>query len=419
MLMSTISKMSARSNIFQFTDLPNTVEDATIVDANFGLANRERAQYEIIAAISQMDENVSARSRGFSIRFPSLDLSAAEDINVTVISVDFLISKPSSGLVLNGINASNAIAIARTGKAGDIGGQIQKSGFFFNISLDQSEGTYAAIRALVELSTIEILGKLAEVPYWQCLQIDQTNPEVMTVTYQWYQKMSQQQRVTFVQKMLARNGLYTGKSTGDLDALTSSAITRYQQAYGLIPSGRVDLDLYRSLTGNDVGDRMRLAKQQPATQDQPTPAAATELEIKPTLTLTTDRGPQPQYNAQEKLTVIAAVSQPAYLYCFYQDAGRQIVKLYPNRFQPAPLVKPGAPVTIPGTSEFSLLLEQSGSREEVVCMASPHPLDTMLPEPFAYDLEPIAADSMEAIVKVFAAANPNTLAQQRLTISVR
>jgi hypothetical protein len=61
---------------------------------------------------------------------------------------------------------------------------------------------------------------------------------------------------------------------------------------------------------------MRLAKQQPATQDQPTPAAATELEIKPTLTLTTDRGPQPQYNAQEKLTVIAAVSQPAYLYCF-------------------------------------------------------------------------------------------------------
>jgi hypothetical protein len=43
----------------------------------------------------------------------------------------------------------------------------------------------------------------------------------------------------------------------------------------------------------------------------------------------------------------------------------------------------------------------------------------MLPEPFAYDLEPIAADSMDAIVKVFAAANPNTLAQQRLTISVR
>ena len=446
MLMSTVSKMSARSNIFQFTDLPNSVDDAALIDANFGLDNRERAQYEIIAAISQMDENVSARSRGFDIQFLgsggdsgrdgdgdgdgdgndggsksgfNAGFGYTDDINVSIIAVDFLVSKPSNGLVLNGIDASNAIAIARSGKAGDIGGQIKKAGVSFNLSLDQSEGAYAAIRALVELSTIEILGKLAEVPYWQCLQIEQSHPEIITITQQWFSKMPQQQRVSFVQKILAKKGIYPGKIDGQIDALTRKAITDYQQSVGLIPTGRISIQLYRKLISNDAGDRVRLAEKQPAGENQAIPAAATELAVKPTVTLTTDRGPRPQYNALETLTVIAAVSQPAYLYCFYRDATSEIVKIYPNRFQPQTLVQPSTPVTIPGAPEFSLLLEQSGSSEEVVCMASPHPLDSLLPEPLAYDLESIPADSMDDIISVFMAANPKTLAQQKISISVQ
>ncbi len=56
------------------------------------------------------------------------------------------------------------------GVAGDLGGRIKKAGVFLNFSFDRSEGTHQAIRTLLQLNSIEVLGKLAKVPYTQCLQ---------------------------------------------------------------------------------------------------------------------------------------------------------------------------------------------------------------------------------------------------------
>src|SRR5262249_5229923 len=147
----------------------------------------------------------------------------------------------------NGLTASNTMAIKRQGKALDGGGAIKKVGLFFNISLDQSEGVYAALRALIELSTIEVLGKLAKVPYWQCLQIEHSNPEVLVMTRDWFAAMPAQERVRFVQRLLQQYGYYHGAATGILNQATQEAIARYQAAADLIPSGRIDLDLYRRI----------------------------------------------------------------------------------------------------------------------------------------------------------------------------
>ena len=53
---------------------------------------------------------------------------------------------------------------------------IGKAGLTFSVALDRSEGFHQAVRELVDLSTIEVLGKLMRVPYWECLSIEPTNP---------------------------------------------------------------------------------------------------------------------------------------------------------------------------------------------------------------------------------------------------
>ena len=415
-LMSTIAELSARSNLFQFADLPTTLHDLQVTSHHFA-PQPPIADYEIIAAISQMDENVSAKSQGVSLSLPFLDASYSADQNVTVLAVDFLISKPRSRVVKNGITAKNAIAIVRTGKAGDLGGQIKKAGFFYNLSIDRSEGLYAALRALIELSTIEVLGKLAEVPYWQCLQIDATHPDVLGQTHQWFAKMSSQKRIRFVQKMLRSRGHYRGPLNGKMTTTTRNAIARYQQAIGHIPTGRIDLNLYRHLIGNDTGDRIRLAAAQPAQDPHQPPPAATATAVKPTLELSTPRGPQPRYQAQDTVALIATVSQPAYLYCFYRDAGGHISKIYPNRFQPQAQTQPSTPLVVPGAAPFSLRLDHPGQSEDILCLASPQKLDAYLPQALVPDLQPLSVSSLDQIQSVFGKLQP-ALADARLVVKV-
>lgn len=117
-------------------------------------------------------------------------------------------------------------AIRRRGLAVDGGGLVKKAGLFPNVSLDKSEGLYAALRVLIELSTMEVLGKLTRVPYWQCLQIEQTNHEVQATTRDWFLTMSETERVQFVQRMLAQHGVYHGRVTGSLDQATREATGR-------------------------------------------------------------------------------------------------------------------------------------------------------------------------------------------------
>lgn len=45
-----------------------------------------------------------------------------------------------------------------------------------------------------------------------------------------------------------------------------------------------------------------------------------------------------------------SVSQPAYVYCYYQDGQKRVSRVYPNRFQNHGLVPAQQAITIPNTA---------------------------------------------------------------------
>ena len=414
---STISRMATQSGAYKFVRYnPRKPEDLSVVQLLYGdeTNNFTWPRYEISGGVTQLDENVDVRTLGISLALPQGDLGASKDWQATIVSIDVNLDELPSGQLLNGMTASNSIAILRRGKALDGGAVIQKVGLFFNLSLDRNEGVYAAVRALIELSLIEVLGKLAKVPYWQCLQIDHTNPEVLRMTADWYATMKVAERVRFVQRILAQRGYYSGAITGLLEPGTQTAIARYQAAADLVPSGRIDLALYRQLISRDLRERVVQAQ---AAEGRTAPGVLTAA--KPLLTLTTPRGTAPVYALNERWSFSVQVSQDGYLFCYYRDAHQRVSRLYPNRFQPQAYVRAQQVVTIPAGRDFALQLDVPHTTEAVRCVAAPEDIEGRIPAHLQRDLEALPGVSLEEAVEALRQLAPDTLAEARLEVQVR
>lgn len=418
MLIATVSQLAARSEAFVFVNY--NPRDADELQKHLGVTQGKDftlAQYEIAGAITQLDENVSAASLGASLAFSEAEAGLSKHQFVTVLGVDFSVNHAVTRQTLNGVTASNRIVVTRHGKSLDGGGRIQKAGLFFHIALERNEGLGAALRTLVELSTIEILGKLAKVPYWQCLQIEHTNPEVLALTADWFHALSTTERVTFVQQSLRQLGYTDSQASGILDEATQDAIARYQAATALPPSGRIDVALYRQLISPDLRQRLKPGREtlESTTSTPSAPAAPPKL----WLTLTTPRGPAPVYKVNEHLELSVEVSRHAYVYCYYRDGHQRVTRIFPNQFQSNPYLRAQQPVTVPPEQRFALLLDTPNTTEEVRCIASAEDLAVWLPQHLRVDLQALPLGALEEVAEAVRRAKPRDVVEARLAVRVQ
>ena len=406
MLISAISQTSVASNAFNFVDFETDSNITTLAsfvsDTNAGLIvpnNFQVPQHYLRGAITQLDSGVIAETASAAIGIPQADIGVSTDQVASVVSVDVNIGDVFTRQMIPGVSASNSIVVRRSGKSADAGATIDKLGLNFNLSFNRSEGMHAAVRTLIELSTIEALGKLTQVPYWRCLEIDQTNPEVEQQARDWFRQMDPKEQVIFVQRALKGMGRYHGPLDGQLNADIKEAIGRYQSEHQQIADGKVNFDLYASLIAADLA----LAK---APDPEVAPAAFQPREaprvIPAAVTVTTPRGPQNRFVTGELVQVFVETNADAFTYCYYQDAGNQVVRLFPNRFMPDPLLPARQTLVLPGVAPFDLVLETPGVKEQIMCFSSSDELGRFLPASLQTgDLEPMPVTNLAAIAQSF------------------
>jgi curli biogenesis system outer membrane secretion channel CsgG len=422
MLITAISKMSAKSGAFRFVDYDPTQIDVQVLSELVGLRQGFIApSYYIRGAVTQLDSAVLSSQQSAGVSLPVANLGVSHEQVASVVSIDLNLGQLATRQILPGMSAGNSIAIVRAGNGADAGGVIGEAGLTFSISFDRSEGLHQAVRNLIELSTIELVGKLTRVPYWQCLKADQTNPTFRTEARGWYDAMGAAERARFVTASLARAGYWSGGEVGADDASLRDAIARFQADNDLVPNGRIDFDLYYRLIGTNAtasgaAGRVDAAAHLPEARPAPAPAAAP-----PQVVLDTSRGPRPTFRVDEDLVLRAQPSRDGFLYCYYQDAAGTVARIFPNRFQPDAFVRAGTQIDIPpnGSGPFQIRFDRAGSREMVACLASDLELGLKLPETLkAKDLEPLPVGSIEAVVDRFSAAGPDHVSVSRLPIEV-
>ena len=342
MFITAVSRMSAKSDAFRFVDYDPTQTDVQVLSELVGLHDDFVApNYYVRGAITQLDSNVIQSSASAGVSIPFMDLAINGNQVVSVVSIDLNVGKLVTRQILPGISASNSIAVVQSGKGADVGGLIGKAGLSLSVSLDKSEGFHQAVRNLIELSTIEILGKLTKVPYWQCLSIESTNPNYRTEARGWYDIMGQGERERFVSAALVRTG-YLSSGDGASAPGFTDAIARYQSDNDLVPNGRVDFDLYYRMLANEA--RKPGNKPVPATPVAAAVAPALPPPSPPRLVMSTPRGPKPSYRVGETMELSVQPTQDAYVYCYYQDGAGTVARIFPNRFQPDPFMHAGAQI---------------------------------------------------------------------------
>lgn len=421
MLITAISKMSAKSGAFRFVDYDPTQLDVQVLSELVGLReNFVAPRYYIRGAVTQLDGNVLSSLESAGVSLPDVDLAVSRDQIVSVMSLDLNVGQLVTRQIMPGMSASNSIAVVRSGKGGDVGGVIGKAGLSLSVSLDRSEGFHQAVRNLVELSTIEVLGKLTRVPYWQCLQIDQTNPTYRAEAREWFDMMSSGERVRFASANLASAGYFQGTPRDESDPELRNAIARYQAEHDLVPNGRVDFDLYYRLLGAAKREKKEQAIAQNATSlASVSPAAGPPAP--PSVQVSTSQGGRPSFRVNETLVVEARTSADGFLYCYYQDADGSVARIFPNRFQPNAYVRGGSPIEIPPGPEkpFNIRFDKGHAREAVACIASPLELGLKLPEPLkAQDLEALPVGGLNDVVETFRRAGNGQISEGWLPIEV-
>jgi curli biogenesis system outer membrane secretion channel CsgG/peptidoglycan hydrolase-like protein with peptidoglycan-binding domain len=411
MMISAISKMSIKSKAFRFVDYdPNQLDVFELQRTVIGFTESfQIPNYYIRGAITQLDAGVASDSIGGGISIPALSLGYNQDQIVSVVSMDLNMGNLVTRQIIPGVQATNSLSVTRSGKGGDADGQVGKVGFFFQMSMDRSEGTHAAVRALIELSLIETLGKFTKVPYWRCLQIESTNPLMTETAREWFDSMKPEEKVTLVQRALVGAGYLGGEPTGILDDATQEAVGRYQSENRLIADGRINFGLYYSLLSQNHALPPEKPKDQKKLKTADGGGGISKASVRTeaakrrpaTLALRKPIGKR-VYRKGDFIKVDVASREGAFVYCYYQDGKGSVARVFPNRFSPDAYVAPRAKVSLPDANwPFKLTSEGIGV-ERISCVASRREIGIALPPWLMIgDLEPIKGRTIDSIVNEY------------------
>ena len=166
---------------------------------------------------------------------------------LSVVSVDMHLVQYPSRRIIPGSSIANSMVVVKKGFSGRISGIIDLSTIGLAISIDRIESQSQAVRNLIELGVIELLGRHADVPYWQCLATPETDSKQQQKSEYGHLKKGGRQLLISAQDMLISLGYLSGRPTGQLNQNTRRAIAQFQSKENLLPNGIVDFDLMKRL----------------------------------------------------------------------------------------------------------------------------------------------------------------------------
>ena len=399
MLKTSIGQLS-QSDVFHYVDLSSLamgqyggnanesgsrpIESVTIeswikfLDTRINRNVFSLPDYIITGSISQNDNNVLSDQTGGSLGSEQIGtLGANQDQMVSVITVDMQVLDLQRLQVINGLTTKNSLALAKNGVGADLSGRVKTVGGYFNVSYDRSEGMHQGVRDLIELGTIELLGKLAKVPYQRCLQAEASAPGALQTDEGRFEELSTEQRVRFAQQRLAgladpadfeRKPYYNGLVNGITDNATRDAIARYRRQAGLIANAEIDLDLYRSLAHAPAA-----APPSPV-QSQPAPSTPPQLGF-----FSPDGsalGTAASFRNGSVLQFALGSNQRVHAQCFLRNQNQTVYRIFPTSAQPDDTLSPDRPTLIPASDlPMQIILDTPGpGKEEIGCISAVGPL---------------------------------------------
>ena len=407
---------SDNQNIVQLLSLAQRINEFKVVP-----------QFDIRGSITQFDEDVQREQAGLgasllsAVLGPLLGVRFNRSQHSSVMGFDASVISTADLSLMPGANSKNTVVVRRDEtSAGDGLAQIRNSSLSFNFVVSRNEGVAQALRNMVELSTIELTGKLLRLPYWSCLNIDVNHPEVQREMQDWFLSMQGSAEVVrFFQEQLRFRKFYDGPTDGKPNAAYRSALASYRQALGAATDGEPDFAAWQAFLLRDVPAPPKqpfVAEKSAPSHGSASGAAGGGKPIALTVQVTKTR-----YRKGDPVELSVSTSQAAYVYCYVQSpASGKIQRIFPNRFARDPRIEANTPLSIPGEQGFKVAAGDAGAMQQVLgCLATEREIYNDLPPPLRWgDFEDIKLGSFEEIRDAFAQVAKAPVALEGATIEV-
>ena len=421
MIVTALSQMSRLSNAFRYVDYEvdiarqDTVQNLTTILLNNNQIQLQRPALYVSGAVAFVDQNVLNNRFDVATSGTRLETGYSRNRSATIIGLELHLGDFRTRTIIPGLDSANEVIIGNSGQGLDLAGRISQYGWKFNVGRDYTQGSGAAIRTLVEVAMIELTGKWARVPYWQCLTLEQTHPDIQRQLRDWYDEGNISVHQGLVVRSLVSQG-YLGAG-GSALLLNSpqlrTALGRFQADSGLIVSGVIDFPTYERALRNFVGlgtdgklvrvgwssiTAEPLAASSPSSSDSPgqagegtltaasadapygAPAKATKIDMQ-IENIVVDKT---AFESGQQIFLSATLSRASHLYCYLSDAGGNVMRLLPNATNPSSLVSANLAIRIPDwmspTPGFVLDTGAPGT-ETVSCIATEDSVLPKLPAP--------------------------------------
>ena len=394
MVITALSRMSRTSQAFRVVDYEvdalkqDTVQTMTSLLLNNGQIELRKPQIYVTGSISFGDKTVVSKRRSIGVSTANTDTGYSWDVLGSVVGLDLHLGDMNSRTLYPGLDSANELVVATGGKGVELGGRatglprhIYRMGVQYEVNADNNQGAGAAVRLLVDLATIELVGKWAKVPYWQCVDYEQNHPEFKRQMRTWFEDQSVTDRITLAQRVLQSQGTWKGGIDGKDSTLLRNAIASYQASMDLTPVGVVNFETYSGLLRNYVGmsaeDKLASSYSPKSDDLQPREhALPMNTPAHDGLALALLGQKEPKLQVGSSVVVRVAPARTGFLYCYYKDAANVVTQIYPNPQQQAVVAQGNMGLMVPDVSQANSFLIEAARPgvEQVYCATTAKPL---------------------------------------------
>lgn len=339
-----------------------------------------RNTINLTGSITQVSAGDYDRNIGAGLDFARGGPAYSRVSQLSSISTHMRTSRKSDGIVQ--ISSKREMTLQKNGHSVRVFVGAPEIGAALSYSVDKDDSVSKAVETLVHLQIIEIIGKTAGVPYWECLSKPSTSVEFNQEVSNDWNEMDGSER-----KQAAESKLQTLGYGGSF----ALALRTFQRDVGQPPTGRLDAVTFADL------DAALVDRQVPQTSVSAMQASDIGLR----LSASSDRS-----GVNRSLTV--SIEQPGFVNCFYRAEDGVIAKIYPNPAQPLERLTPGTILALPDTQNEFKIVAPNNARQDYACYASQRHFTGQLPMHIQAndfrDLRRYGIDSLAELNSIFRSA---------------
>ena len=266
MVASSVNRMAGQRLVYVGYD-PSYYQN----EFNTGNANMNRVLPNVVIAgsITEYDKDVETKNSGFNVDIilgggggeTDAGGEIADSESFTRVTIDLHLLDYATQAYVPGIQATNTIYVYEVRGSNQLGFLVYGSGVGGNGRLKTSQGLHQAVRNLVELSVLELMGKYYDLPYWRGFGSDKADPNIMKSMVKSFGQKSKSGKVLEIQRLLTKYDLgpvrVRGKTyksikpDGVMGRVTKAFISTFLNRYDLANVSPDDLNtLYGELISN-------------------------------------------------------------------------------------------------------------------------------------------------------------------------